>query len=74
MGGSGVSECAPQWLDDPCGALSHPPLLTADTAVPLFRMPNPLLVDVKFVPPPSDVSIHSPPRSPAGLRGPPSRS
>jgi hypothetical protein len=74
MGGSGVPEGAPQWLDDPDGALPHPPLLTADTSVLLFRTPNPPLVDVKFVPPPSDVPIHPPPRSPADLRGPPSRS
>jgi hypothetical protein len=74
IGTSGVSEGAPQWLDDPCGAL--PPLasMAADTAVPLFSAPNPRQVDVKFVPPPSDVSIHSPPRSPVGLRAPPSRS
>jgi hypothetical protein len=72
--GSGVPEGAPLWLDDPCGALPHALLVTADTTVPLFGAPNPPQVDVKFVPPPSDVSIHSPPRSPVGLRAPPSRS
>lgn len=74
MGGSGVPEGTPEWLDDPSGALPHPPLLTADTSVLLFRMPNPPLVGVKLVAPPSAVSVHSPPRSPAGLRAPPSRS
>jgi hypothetical protein len=73
LGGSGVPEGAPQWLDDPCGAMPQWPSIAADTTVPLFSLPNPPQVDVEFVPPPSDVSIHSPPRSPVGLRAPPSR-
>jgi hypothetical protein len=74
MGGSGVPEGAPQWLDDPYGALKHAPLVTADMSVPLFHAPTRPLVDVELVPPASDVYIHSPPPSPAGLRAPPSQS
>jgi hypothetical protein len=74
MGGSGVQEGAPEWLDDSCGALPHLPLVTADASVPFFRRPNPPLMDVELVPPPSEMCIHSPQRSPAGLRAPPSLS
>jgi hypothetical protein len=74
IGTAGMSEGAPQWLDDPCGTLPQLPSMPADSTVPLFSAPNPPQVDVKFVPPPSDGSIHSPPRSPVGLRAPPSRS
>src|ERR1700681_293183 len=73
IGTSGVSEGAPQWLDAPFGALPHGSLVTADTTVPLFRVPNPPQGEVKVVPPSSGVSIHSPPYSPVGLRAPPSR-
>ena len=71
--GSGVPEGAPLWLDDPCAAPPHASLVTADPTVPFFHVPNPPQTDVEFLPP-SDVSIHSPPRSLVGLRAPPSQS
>ena len=45
LGGSGVPEGAPQWLDDPSGSVPYLPLMTVDTTVPLFQVPNPAQVE-----------------------------
>jgi hypothetical protein len=68
-----VPEGAPHWLDDPCGAMPRPPVVAADTTVVQFRLVRPVPRDVAHVTPHSDVRGHAPPRSPAGLRGPPSQ-
>jgi hypothetical protein len=68
-----VPEGAPHWLDDPGGAMSRPPVVAADTTVVQFRLVRPVPGDVAHVTPRSDVPVHPPPRSPAGLRGPPAQ-
>jgi hypothetical protein len=69
----GVADGAPIWIDDPTGPLPHQHFVLADTPSTLDDALRPPPDRVSAIPSPSSISLHSPPRFPAGLRGPPDR-
>jgi hypothetical protein len=69
----GVADGAPTWIEDPAGLPPHQYLVAPDTTRTLLDASRPPPDRVSAIALASGVLPHAPPRSPAGLRGPPHR-
>jgi hypothetical protein len=67
----GMADGAPRWIDDPTGPLPDQHVAELDTTSALggALSPPPVRESARLLS--CDVFLHSPPRSPAGLRAPP---
>jgi hypothetical protein len=69
----GMADGAPTWIDDPTGPLPDQLVVEPDTTSTRAEALRPPPDCVTAIPSLAGVSLHSPPRSPAGLRAPPDR-